>query len=64
MRRRIDGRHTHQLAHLFKVLPRFWVRLQADWALHQASTLGREPSEALMALQQVSWRRAQEPKFS
>ena len=36
MRRRIDGRHPHRLAHLFKLLPRFWVRLQTDWDLHRA----------------------------
>ena len=36
MRRRIDGGLPHRLAHVFKVLPRFWVRLQAEWDLHQA----------------------------
>ena len=31
-----------KLARLFKMSPQFWMRLQADWDLHQA--LARDPS--------------------
>ena len=63
LRRRIAGRHPHRLAHLFRLLPRLWVRLQTDWDLHQAGRPGRGSSEGLMALQQEFLApRPQEPK--
>jgi len=33
-----------RLARVLKTSPQFWMRLQADWDLHQAMTRGAEAS--------------------
>jgi addiction module HigA family antidote len=41
-KRGITANTALKLARLFKMSPQFWMRLQADWNLHQA--LERDPS--------------------
>jgi addiction module HigA family antidote len=43
-KRSITADTALRLARLFKMSPQFWVRLQADWDLHQA--LQREARKA------------------
>jgi antitoxin HigA-1 len=43
-KRGISADTALKLARLFKMSPQFWVRLQADWDLHQA--LEREARKA------------------
>jgi addiction module HigA family antidote len=43
-KRRITADTALRLARFLETSPQFWMRLQADWDLHQA--LGREDSQA------------------
>ena len=43
-RRGITTETAPRLARLLKTSPQFWMRLQADWDLHQAVTRAAEAS--------------------
>ena len=43
-KRRVTADTALRLSHVFKTSPQFWMRLQADWDLHQA--IQREAREA------------------